>query len=98
MLHVDGALERLILPNEDKILANEYAEDSHKRRFVEKLACDAIGINVKHNRAVGELATKFELAADAETELNQDPVLAIGKLTSNVASAIRRIIDEGKTG
>lgn len=95
LLHKDNAYADLILPNADEILENDYAENS-RRRFVEKLACDALGMNAKHNHAVGKLAVKFELAAAAESCLNQDPTQAIGRLTSNVALTIQRIIDEGK--
>lgn len=94
LLHLDGALERVILPNEWEILQNGYIG---RRRFVEKLASDELGINVKRNRAIGELADKFEVAARAESMLNQDPTKAIGRLTSNVAASINAVIKDGSS-
>ena len=94
LLHADDALNRVILPNEEEILRNAYFG---RRRFVEKLACDELGMNVKRNRAVGKLAYRFEIAARAEAALNQDPVIAIGALTSNVAASITEVIREGSS-
>lgn len=94
LLHLDGAIERVILPNEQEILRNGYVG---RRRFVEKLASDELGMNVKRNRAVGGLAGKFEIAAKAESMLNQDPAKALGRLTSNVAASINAVIRDGST-
>jgi hypothetical protein len=92
LLHLDGAVDRIIFPNEREILRNGYVG---RRRFVEKLASDVLGMNLKRNRAVGELAGRFEVAASAESMLNQDPTKAIGKLTSNVAASINAVIRDG---
>ena len=92
LLHLDGAVERIVLPNEREILRNGYVG---RRRFVEKLASDELGMNVKRNHAVGELAGRFEVAARAESMLNQDSTKAIGKLTSNVAASISAVIRDG---
>ncbi|MBR0405802.1 MAG: RloB domain-containing protein [Eggerthellaceae bacterium] len=92
LLHLDGAINRIVLPNEQEILLNSYVG---RRRFVEKLARDELGINVKRNRTVGKLADRFEIAARAETALNQNPAKAMGRLTSNVAASINTVIQEG---
>ena len=94
LLHLDDAVERVILPNEEEILHNAYVG---RRRFVEKLASDELGMNVKTNRAVGKLAEKFEVAVGAENSINQDPARAIGRLTSNVGASIGAVIREGST-
>lgn len=92
LLHLDDAIDRVILPNEEEILRNSYVG---RRRFVEKLACDELGMNVKRNRTVGKLAYRFEIAARVEAALNQDPAKAMGRLTSNVAASINAVIQEG---
>lgn len=94
LLHKENSVEGVILPNEAEIVANRHAKGS-RRRFIEKLASDELGMNLKSNRHVGDLAANFEIALQAESRLNQDPSLAIGRLTSNVAKTIQDVIDEG---
>ncbi len=92
LLHLDEALERYILPNKEEILRNGY---DGRRRYVEKLASEAFGFNVKRNDKVGELAQRFAVAAANEQALNQDPLRAIGQLSSNVGACIMRVIRAG---
>lgn len=93
LLHLDDALEEYVLPNEEEILGNGYV--GGKRRYVEKLASDALGFNVKHNEKVGELARRFGVAVMNERALNQDPSQSIGRLTSNVGARIMEIMHTG---
>lgn len=94
MLHKRGALEATILPNRQEIEENGHASGS-RRRFIEKLASDELGMNPKTNHHIGDLAANFEIALVAETKLNQDPDLAVGRLTSNVAKTIQGVIEDG---
>lgn len=52
-------------------------------------------MNLKTNHHVCDLASNFEAALAAETRLNQNPDLAVGRLTSNVAKTIQGVIDDG---
>ncbi len=94
MLHKPGALETTILPHKNDIVENGHAPGS-RRRYIEKLASDELGMNLKTNHHVGDLASNFETALVAETRLNQNPDLAVGRLTSNVAKTIQGVIDDG---
>lgn len=93
LLHLDDALEKYVLPNEEEILGNGYV--GGKRRYVEKLASDVLGFNVKRNEKVGELARRFGVAVMNERALNQDPSQSIGRLTSNVGARIMEIMRTG---
>lgn len=92
LLHLDDALEKYVLPNEEEILGNGYVG---RRRYVEKLASDVLGFNVKRNEKVGELARRFGVAAMNERTLNQDPSQSIGRLTSNVDARIMEVMHTG---
>lgn len=92
LLHLDDALEKYVLPNEEEILGNGYVG---RRRYVEKLASDVLGFNVKRNEKVGELARRFGVAAMNERALNQDPSQSIGRLTSNVGARIMEVMHTG---
>lgn len=94
MLHKRGALEATILPHRQEIEENGHAPGS-RRRFIEKLASDELGMNPKTNHHIGDLAANFETALVAETKLNQNPDLAVGRLTSNVAKTIKGVIEDG---
>lgn len=50
LLHLDDAVAGVIGPNEDAIVANGYV---NRRRFVEVLASEKLGMNVKRNKSVG---------------------------------------------
>lgn len=95
LLHLDDALEKYVLPNQEEILGNGYV--GGKRRYVEKLASDVLGFNVKRNEKVAELARRFGTAVVNERALNQDPKQAIGQLTSNVGARIMEVIDAGSS-
>ena len=92
LLHLDDALEKYVLPNEEEILGNGYVG---RRPYVEKLASDVLGFNVKRNEKVGELARRFGVAAMNERALNQDPSQSIGRLTSNVGARIMEVMHTG---
>lgn len=91
LLHEEGSFEQYIKPYSKEILANEYVEGTH-RRFVSKLASDVFGMNAKSNKEIATLAEHFETAYAQEKHLNQEPKAAIGRLTSNIALTIRRIM------
>ncbi len=92
LLHLDDALEKYVLPNKEEILGNGYVG---RRRYVEKLASDVLGFNVKRNEKVGELARRFGVAVMNERSLNQDPSQSIGRLTSNVGARIMEVMHAG---
>ncbi len=52
-------------------------------------------MNPKTNHHIGDLAANFEIALVAEKKLNQDPDLAVGRLTCNVAKTIQGVIEDG---
>lgn len=93
LLHLENAIREWIEPNKDAILKNDFVGAS--RRYLDRLASEALGMNVKKNSSVGNLAVDFDRAAAAEKELNQNPRLAIGRLTSNVGAVISGLIQEG---
>ena len=94
LLHLDGAFGDVIVPNEAEIVANGYV---NRRRFVEALASERLGMNVKRNSAVGGLSERFGVAASAEFLLNQDPRVAVGRLTSNVAERVLEVVRRGSS-
>lgn len=94
MLHKCAALEAAILPHRQEIEETGHAPGS-RRRFIEKLASDELGMNPKTNHRIGDLAANFEIALVAEKKLNQDPDLAVGRLTCNVAKTIQGVIEDG---
>lgn len=94
LLHLDSAYEEIVAPNEAEIVANGYV---NRRRFVEVLASEKLGMNVKRNSAVGDLCERFGVAASAEPLLNQDPAKAVGRLTSNVAERVLEVVRRGSS-
>lgn len=94
LLHLDGAFGDVIAPNEAEIVANGYV---NRRRFVEALASERLGMNVKRSSAVGGLSERFGVAASAELLLNQDPRVAVGRLTSNVAERVLEVVRRGSS-
>ena len=94
LLHLEGAYEEVIAPNEAEIVANGYV---NRRRFVEVLASEKLGVNVKRNSAVGDLCERFGAAASAEPLLNQNPAKAVGRLTSNVAARVLEVVRRGSS-
>lgn len=93
LLHLEGAIESIIKPNEESILKNGYHPGGH-RRYVEVLASENLGMNTKSNKGIANLAERFNVAARQEVQLNQDPDKALDRLTSNVAQVIQDIITE----
>lgn len=95
LLHYDNSYEELIKPNEEEILENK---KKGKRRVIAALFTEKSGMNPKENSSVGELASCIDIATEQEKLLNQDISLAIGNLTSNVASIIQKIRDDEVLG
>ena len=94
LLHKPGSLNADILPHERKILENAHYPGG-RRRYISGLASEALGVNLKKNfGAVAALADDFRNAIAQEALLNQDPALAMGRLTSNVALVIKSLIEE----
>lgn len=94
LLHLDDAVAGVIGPNEDAIVANGYV---NRRRFVEVLASEKLGMNVKRNKSVGGLSERFGVAASAEPQFNRDPAKALGRLTSNVAARVLEVVRRGSS-
>jgi len=88
LLHYEGVLENVILPNKDAILTNK---KTGKRRYIASLFAETTGMNAKENPAVGNLAENVELAIAQEAEINQNIEHAIGNLTSNIGMVIQSI-------
>ena len=96
LLHKEGAVKELILPNKESIQANSYAPNS-RRRFVEKLASDALGFNAKKNAAgVRGVVQNYRIAVEAEKGLNQNPENAVEQITSNVGAVIDEALRTGE--
>lgn len=91
LLHFERAYEEIIEPNKIKILENELVG---KRRYIVSLFTEKSGMNPKENQQIGELATKIRIAIEQEKNLNQDPYLAIGNLTSNIGKIIEMIMND----
>lgn len=94
LLHLDNAVAEIVSPNEMSILENGYV---NRRRFIDVLASEKLGMNVKRNSAVSRLSERFGIAASAEPLLNQDPSMAIGRLTSNVADRVLEVVRRGSS-
>ena len=67
LLHIENAVDNLILPNADKILENKKIG---KRRFVEKLLADAVGCNPKTNEKTGGMSRELNVATRNEGGIN----------------------------
>lgn len=94
LLHKPGSLEADILPHEREILENAHYPGGRKR-YISGLANEVLGVNLKKNLgAVGAVAGDLRNAIAQEALLNQDPKLAMGRLTSNVALVIKNLIEE----
>ena len=88
LLHLDDGYARWVLPNKEEIIENRKVRG---RRYVDRLFSEATGMNSKHNKRVGKLAIRHELACEQEEKLNQETSKAIGRLTSNVGLLIRKL-------
>lgn len=86
ILHMEGALENYIRPNEGKIVLNEKV--SKNKRYTKLLCSEATGCNPEH-AGVGNLAKRCQTAIEAECSVNQDARNAIGVVTSNVGEFIQ---------
>ena len=95
LLHIQNAYQDTIAPHSDEILNNSYVEGTH-RRYISKLVSEVLGINVKTNKKVADLAEKYEVAVEEERNLNQDPQHAATQLTSNLGKIIEQLIASGE--
>lgn len=93
LLHLEGAVDSIIEPHCEEILRNGFYPET-RRRYIEFLASQALGMNTKHNKRIANLAERFDVAVRQETRLNQNPERALDCLTSNVACVIQGIVKE----
>lgn len=90
LLHIQDSLDRVILPHEAEIIANEKVGS---QRFICRLFSDTTGKNSKKNPSIGELAVNIKTAIAQEQGINQDIHNCKGKLTSNIGKIIASIME-----
>lgn len=90
LLHLENGFESWIAPNEVEILENR---KKGKRRYLDRLFSKATGMNPKSNPNIGKLAAKNSLACEQESNLNQDSLRAIGRMTSNVGLLVQHLLE-----
>lgn len=90
LLHLENGFESWIAPNEVEILENR---KKGKRRYLDRLFSKATGMNPKSNPNIGKLAAKYSLACEQESNLNQDSLRAIGRMTSNVGLLVQHLLE-----
>ncbi|MBR5039816.1 MAG: RloB domain-containing protein [Clostridiales bacterium] len=88
LLHYKDSLINVIIPEEEKILANEKIGN---QRYIAKRFSAISGMNSKKNPKVGTLAKKVDIAIEQEKSINQDAESALGSLTSNIGRIIEQI-------
>ncbi|MCD7825233.1 MAG: RloB family protein [Clostridiaceae bacterium] len=88
LLHYDDSVKNIIFPEEEQILENK---KDGKRRYITKRFTDLSGMNPKENPAVGNLASKVDIAIRQEKLLNENIYDAIGRLTCNIGNIIESI-------
>lgn len=94
MLHFEGSYEQDIVPNAEKIIANE---KEGNQTFIYKLLLNRTGMNPKKNSDIGNLAVNVETAIQQEKNLNRDIHDCKGKITCNIGQIIDEIRkDTGK--
>lgn len=93
ILHYEDAFEKYIKPNEKSISENKKV--SKKRKFIDMLFSQISGMNSKENPNIGKLVTNIDIAIDQERLVNQDISIALCRPTSNIASIIRMIKEDG---
>lgn len=88
LLHLEKSWERVIKPNEKRIL-NNLKENG--KRPVYRLLLDETGMNSKRNCDIGKLALNIDTAIEQEKKINQDIQKCAGSLTSNIGKIISEI-------
>lgn len=95
LLHFEGAVDEIILPNQENIIKNEWVGNGrHRKRYIEDVFRKKAKMKPKSNKAVGELALQVLLAISQEKRLNNDIESCKGVVTSNIGSIIQSIIDD----
>lgn len=96
LLHYEGSVDELILPNSDDIIRNQWVGNGKRsrRRYIEDIVRKKAGIRPKTNEAIGELANNVCIAIDQEKKLNNDIESCKGVITSNIGCIIQSIIDD----
>ena len=93
LLHFENSYEQEILPNQDKIIANQ---KEGNQTFIYKLLLSKTGVNSKKNPQIGELAEKVDIAIRQEKKMNEDIHDCKGKITCNIGKIIESIrMDKG---
>ena len=93
LLHFENSYEQEILPNQDKIIANQ---KEGNQTFIYKLLLSKTGVNSKKNPQIGELAEKVDIAIMQEKKMNEDIHNCKGKITCNIGKIIENIrMDKG---
>ncbi|CDE52642.1 putative uncharacterized protein [Roseburia sp. CAG:303] len=88
LLHFENSYEQEILPNQDKIIANQ---KEGNQTFIYKLLLSKTGVNSKKNPQIGELAEKVDIAIRQEKKMNEDIHDCKGKITCNIGKIIESI-------
>lgn len=88
LLHFENSYEQEILPNQDKIIANQ---KEGNQTFIYKLLLSKTGVNSKKNPQIGELAEKVDIAIMQEKKMNEDIHNCKGKITCNIGKIIESI-------
>ena len=88
LLHFENSYEQEILPNQDKIIANQ---KEGNQTFIYKLLLSKTGVNSKKNPQIGELAEKVDVAIMQEKKMNEDIHNCKGKITCNIGKIIESI-------
>lgn len=90
-LMIQNALEEILIPNKERILANEYVEleNGDKERFIFHLLKETIHIDVKSQKSLGQkdffkLFGSFENVSLQEPKINRYLDCSAGQLTSNI--------------
>ena len=90
-LMIQNALEEVVIPNKELILANEYIElqNGNKERFIFHLLKETTRIDVKSQKSLGQkdffkYFGSFENVALQESKINRYLDCAAGQLTSNI--------------
>lgn len=95
LLHIDGSLEKDILPNQDKFLLPENMAGTNSLAY--RLLHDETGMNAKRNSDIGNLAEHVFTAIEQEKSINEDIHKCKGQITCNLGRIIQDILDDQGT-
>ncbi|WP_310603317.1 RloB family protein [Anaerosporobacter sp.] len=95
LLHFEGAVDEIILPDSENIIKNEWVGTANnRRRYIEDIFRKKAKMRPKSNMAIGELANHVLTAISQEKKLNNNIELCKGIVTSNIGIIIQSIIDD----